>query len=89
MKINILKKKGVVKLLSGGVSSACVDRWMALLKYFQKTSALPNPNGPLSSHVPPSSIASANKEVKPLVDTCPAKGRGKYSVDEEKLLKWE
>ena len=55
--------------MSGGVSSiAAADRWMALLKYFQKTSVLPNRNGPLSSHVPPSSIASANKEVKPLVD---------------------
>ena len=63
---------------------------MALLKYFQKTSVLPIPNGPLSSHVPPSSIASANKEVKPLVDTVhvqpKAVGSFLYNYsDEEKI----
>ena len=36
---------------------------MALFKYLQR-SPLPNPNGPLSHHVPPSTIATANKEVK-------------------------
>ena len=37
---------------------------MALLKYFKKTSLLPNPNGPLSERMPSSSITSANKEVQ-------------------------
>ena len=40
---------------------------MVLLKYFQKVSVLPNPNGPLSDHVPSVAIASANKEVVDLV----------------------
>ena len=40
---------------------------MALLKYFQKVSVLPNPDGPLSDHVPSAAIASANKEVGDLV----------------------
>ena len=52
---------------------------MALLKYFQR-SRLPNPNGPLSNHVPPSSIAAANKEVKALLEKTLNKERGKYSV---------
>ncbi|MCY3929118.1 MAG: hypothetical protein OXG81_12665, partial [Acidobacteria bacterium] len=39
---------------------------MALLKFFQpvkKKPDLPNPNGPLSSEVPPSAISSANTKV--------------------------
>ena len=58
---------------------------MALLKYFKKASVLPNPNGPLSSHVPPSAIASANNEVKPLLEKEPTahEGRGKYGVYSE------
>lgn len=56
---------------------------MALLKYFKKTSVLPNPNGPLSSHIPPPAIVSANKEVKPLLDGQPT-ARGKYFVYSEK-----
>ena len=40
---------------------------MELLKYFQKASVLPNPDGPLSDHVPSAEIASANKEVGDLV----------------------
>ena len=40
---------------------------MALLKYFQKVTVPPNPDGPLSDHVPSAAIASANKEVGYLV----------------------
>ena len=40
---------------------------MALLKYFQKVTVLPNPDGPLSDHVPSPVIVSANKEVRDLV----------------------
>ena len=62
---------------------------MALLKYFKKASVLPNANGLLSTSVPPSTIVSVNKEVKPLLDGQPSdsNGRGKYLVytEEEKL----
>ena len=39
---------------------------MSLLRYLKKgsVSVLPSPGGPLSRHMPSSSIASANKEVK-------------------------
>ena len=49
---------------------------------------LPNPNGPLSHHVPPSTIAAANKEVKPLLAKTPHGERGKYYVytEEETFL---
>ena len=40
---------------------------MALLKYFQKLSVLPNSDSPLSDHVPLAAITSANKEVGHLV----------------------
>ena len=37
---------------------------MALYKYFtREPSVLPNPDGVLSKHVPPSAIRQANKEV--------------------------
>ncbi len=67
---------------------------MALLKYFKKDSVLPNPHGPLSTRVLPSAIATANKEVKPLLDAtkdnASGASRGKYaccvqSSDEEKI----
>ena len=41
---------------------------MSLLKYFQKNPTLPKPDGPLSSVVPSSTIAAANKEVKQVLD---------------------
>ena len=41
---------------------------MSLLKYFQPSSALPKPEGRLSTVVPSSSIAAANKEVKQVLD---------------------
>ena len=42
---------------------------MSLLKYFQLANpTLPKPNGPLSTSVPSSSIAAANREVKQLLD---------------------
>ena len=67
---------------------------MALLCYLIKksvpSSVLPNPEGPLSQHMPSSSIASANKEIKQLIDASSKKysgTRGKYVVytEEEKL----
>ena len=42
---------------------------MALLKYLQRTSTLPNPQGPLSRVIPSSSVAAANEEVKRAVST--------------------
>ncbi len=59
--------------------------------YFKKDSVLPNPHGPLSTRVPPSAIATASKEVKPLLDAtkdnASRASRGKYAVysDEEKI----
>ena len=54
---------------------------MALVKYFKKSSVLPNPDGPLSERMPSSSIALANKEVESLLDSdkerCGSK-RGQY-----------
>ena len=65
---------------------------MALYKYFEKASVLPNPDGPLSARVPSSAIAEANKRVQPLLaeagSTSKKTGkRGQYLVytDEEKL----
>ena len=60
---------------------------IVLFKYLQR-SPLSNSNGPLSHHVPPSTIAAANKEVKPLLETTPHAERGKYYVytEEEKFL---
>lgn len=40
---------------------------MVLLKYFKKSTVLPNPNGPLSDRMPSSAIISANKEVESLL----------------------
>ena len=40
---------------------------MVLLKYFNKATVLPNPEGPLSDSMPSAAISSANKEVKDLV----------------------
>ena len=63
---------------------------MALLKYFKKSSSLPNPNGPLSQRMPSSSIASANKEVQDVLDRADechsGSKRGQYAryMDEEK-----
>ena len=62
---------------------------MAMYKYFKKVNEdstsemLPSPDGPLSVHVPSSSIAQANKEVKPLLQpstTKDTKRRGHYYV---------
>lgn len=67
---------------------------MALLRYFKtaSSSVLPDPSGPLSNSIPSSAIVSANKAVKPLLDSGSAKeegctSRGKYSVytEDEKL----
>ena len=43
---------------------------MSLLCYLKKGSGsvLPSPGGPLSRHMPSSSIVSANKEVKSVLD---------------------
>ena len=55
---------------------------MSLLHYLKKGagSVFPSPGGPLSRHMPSSSIASANKEVKSILDTPNSVGHGKYSV---------
>lgn len=64
---------------------------MALLKYFKKSSLLPNPEGPLSDQVPSKAILSANKEVEKLVvsedsPVLPTGKQGQYLsyTDEEK-----
>ena len=60
---------------------------MALLQYFKKSSLLPNPNGPLSERMPSSSIASANKEVKNLLDGDKKPTRGQYAkYSDEEIL---
>jgi len=41
---------------------------MALLKYLQRTSTLPKPQGPLSRLMPSLSVAAANEEVKRVLD---------------------
>ena len=53
---------------------------MSLLKYFQPSSTLPKPEGRLSTVVPSSSIAAANKEVKQVLDKTdkPESKRGAY-----------
>ena len=50
---------------------------MSLLRYLKKGSGsvLPSPGGPLSKHMPSSSIASANKEVKSVLDAPNSVGR--------------
>ena len=52
---------------------------MSLLTLFEEGLRL-SPGGPLSRHMPSSSIASANKEVKSVLDAPNSVGRGKYSV---------
>ena len=58
---------------------------MALYKYFaREPSVLPNPDGDLLKHVPPSAIRQANKEVQPLIkeenQVAAKKTRSPYSV---------
>ena len=48
---------------------------MALLKYLREKAILPNPNGPLSDHMPSAAISSLNKEVKDLANTTPSDSR--------------
>ena len=58
---------------------------MSLLRYLKGSgSVLPSPGGPLSRHMPSLSIASANKEVKSVLDAPNSAGRGKYSVYTER-----
>ena len=45
---------------------------------------LPSPGGSLSRHMPSLSIASANKELKSVLDAPNSVGRGKYSVYTER-----
>ena len=80
-KLILSLKVGVVYLL------ACVypvrsEARMSLLRFLKKGSGsvLPSPGGPLSRHMPSLSIASANKEVKSVLDAPNSAGRGKYSV---------
>ena len=60
---------------------------MALLKYFQLKTArkqpLPDPNGELSSKIPPSGISSANMCVGKLLNSMPPSSdahRGPYAI---------
>ena len=51
---------------------------MALLKYFKtKETPLPNSNGSLVEIVPPTSIAMAYREVKPLLKNASTSGTNK------------
>ena len=54
---------------------------MSLLRYLKKGSGsvLPSPGGPLSRHMPSSSIASANKEVKSVLECRSHKPRSQTS----------
>jgi hypothetical protein len=50
---------------------------------YLKKAVLPSPGGPLSRHVPPSSIATANRKAKHVLDAPDNVGRGKcgkYSI---------
>ena len=51
----------------GGYKGVVILLIMALLKYFKKSTVLPNPDGPLSDRMPSSAIISANKEVESLL----------------------
>ena len=54
---------------------------MALLKYLKKSDSVPNPEGPLSSRVPASTIAASNKEVRSLLAKNKSERKhGRYSV---------
>ena len=85
MKFGISSDKG------RGIRNTC-GRSMVLLKYFQKVSVLPNPDGSLSYHVPLAAIASANEAVGDLVAresdvpdaTSSRKKRGQYLSYTEK-----
>ena len=54
-----------------------VNRVMALYRYFQPLSALPDPSGPLSAHVSPAAIKDANEAVRNASQGS-SKPRGKY-----------
>ena len=49
---------------------------MSILKYFKRTSTLPDPKGPLSEEIPTISIIETNKEVKKVIDHPPNKRKG-------------
>ena len=64
---------------------------MALSKYLKlDPKRLPHPSGPLSTVVPTSSIAAANKEVKAIVKEENEKERGPYEeqIDDIRLGTW-
>ena len=88
MNFEISKINFVIESGCGLFASACTGlrARMSLLRYLKKGSGsvLPSPGGPLSRHMPSSSIASANKEVKSVLDAPNSVGRGKYSVYTER-----
>ena len=90
MNFEISKINFVIESGCGLFASACSQSGlrarMSLLRYLKKGSGsvLPSPGGPLSRHMPSSSIASANKEVKSVLDAPNSVGRGKYSVYTER-----
>ena len=55
-----------------------VDRAMALYRYFQPSSTLPDSSGPLSAHVSPAAIKDANEAVRNASQGS-SKPRGKYT----------
>ena len=57
---------------------------MSILKYFQRvpkpSDGLPDPNGSLSSKLPPSAIQQANNYVSPVIEKQASGRRGPYLV---------
>ena len=81
-KINFFIESGC-GLFASACSQSGLRARMSLLRYLKKGSG-PSPGGPLSRHMPPSSIASANKEVKSVLHAPNSVGSGKYSVYTER-----
>ena len=68
-KLNFIIESGC-GLFASVCSQSGLRARMSLLRYLKKGSGsvLPSPGGPLSRHMPSSSIASANKEVKSVLE---------------------
>ena len=79
-KINFVIESGC-GLFASACSQSGLRARMSLLRYLKKGSGsvLPSPGGPLSRHMPSSSIASANKEVKSVLECRSHKPRSQTS----------
>ena len=79
-KINFVIESGC-GLFASACSRSGLRARMSLLRYLKKGSGsvLPSPGGFLSRHMPSSSIASANKEVKSVLECRSHKPRGQTS----------